>query len=145
VAGGMRPSAYGKIKIAGTKDGRITAYEADSYGSPGEGNSSTVGPVPYVYPIANVRRKHTMVRLNTQALRAMRAPGHPQSCLLTDCAVDDLAAKLGLDPMQVRLKNLPPPDPEAMGKAPTSLNALRNKIYTDEIAIVAKLSDWEKK
>jgi xanthine dehydrogenase YagR molybdenum-binding subunit len=145
VAGGMRPSAYGKIKIAGTKDGKITAYEVDSYGSPGEGSSSTVGPLPYVYPIPNTKRKHTVVRLNTQALRAMRAPGHPQSCLLTDCPVDDLAAKLGLDPLAVRLKNLPPPDPEALSKAPTSINALRNKIYTDEIGIVAKLSEWDKK
>ena len=40
--------------------------------------------------------------------RAMRAPGHPQSCFLTDCPLDDLAAKLGMDPLQVRLKNLPP-------------------------------------
>src|SRR5207237_105850 len=80
----------------------------------------TVGPLPYGYPFEN-KRKHVAVRLNAGQQRAMRAPGHPQSCYLTDCALDDLAAKLGLDPMQVRLKNLPPNDEQAVKNAPTSL------------------------
>jgi xanthine dehydrogenase YagR molybdenum-binding subunit len=143
--GGTRPSAYASVKIAGTKDGKITAYQVDSYGSPGVSNSPTVGPVPYVYPIANVKKKHTVVRLNVQGQRAMRAPGHPQSCVLTDCPVDDLAAKLELDPMKVRLANLPPNEPEAVKNAPLSLAALRNTIYTKEIEIAADLSKWKDK
>jgi xanthine dehydrogenase YagR molybdenum-binding subunit len=142
-AGGNRPSAYAKVKIGGTKDGTITAFQIDSYGTPGIGNSATVGPLPYVYPIANNKRKHTMVRLNAGQLRAMRAPGHPQSCLLTDCPLDDLAAKLGLDPMQVRIKNLPKNDPNV--KDPQNWNAIKNTIYMDEIKIAAKLAEWEKK
>jgi xanthine dehydrogenase YagR molybdenum-binding subunit len=144
IAAGNRPSAFGKVKIAGTKDGTITAFDVDTYGTPGIGVGPTVGPLPYVYPFENQRR-HTIVRLNTFVMRAMRAPGHPQSCLFTDCAVDDLAAKLGLDPMQVRLKNLPQNDPEAVKTAPTSLGALRNTIYTKEIEIAAKLSNWKEK
>jgi xanthine dehydrogenase YagR molybdenum-binding subunit len=143
--GGTRPSAYGTVKIAGTKDGTITAYQVESWGTPGVGNGSTVGPLPYVYPIANQQRKNTVVRLNTQAMRAMRAPGHPQSCVLTDCPLDDLAAKLGLDPIQVRLKNLPPAEEAATRNAPQSYNALRHRIYSEEINIAAKLSEWEKK
>jgi xanthine dehydrogenase YagR molybdenum-binding subunit len=141
-AGGSRPSAYGKVRIAGKHDGTITAYEVDSYGTPGVGNGATVGPLPYVYPFQN-KTKHTIVRTNTQAHRAMRAPGHPQSCLLTDSAVDDFAARIGMDPMQVRLKNLPPNDPDAQKSAPTSLAALRHTIYTKEIEIAAELSDWK--
>jgi xanthine dehydrogenase YagR molybdenum-binding subunit len=144
VAGGNRPSAYGKVKIAGTKDGTVTAFDVDTYGTPGIGNGATVGPLPYVYPFEN-RRKHTIIRLNTGLQRAMRAPGHPQSCMFTDTALDDLAAKLGLDPLQVRLKNLPANDPEAVTKAPTSLAALRNTIYTKEIEIAAQLSKWKEK
>jgi xanthine dehydrogenase YagR molybdenum-binding subunit len=146
---GNRPSAYGKIKIAGTKDGKITAYEVDCYGTPGVGAGATVnmGLLPYPYAMAptvipNVKKKHTVVRLNTGGARAMRAPGHPQNCVLTECAVDDLAAKLDLDPMQVRLKNLPPNE---AAKDPQAFNALRNTIYTDEIKIAANLSEWEKK
>src|SRR5262249_7283741 len=108
--GGTRPSAYGTVKVSGKRDGTITAIEYDSYGSPGVGNGATVGPLPYVYVLEN-RRKHTIVRLNVQEQRAMRAPGHPQSCMLTDSAIDDFAAKIGMDPLAVRLKNLPPNDP----------------------------------
>jgi xanthine dehydrogenase YagR molybdenum-binding subunit len=142
IAGGNRPSGYGRVKIGGKKDGTVTAYEADTYGTPGVGNSPTVTAVPYVYPFVN-SRKHTIVRLNTGAQRAMRAPGHPQSCYFTDCALDDFAAKIGMDPMEVRLKNLPPNDPAA--KDPQSINALRNTIYKTEIAMIAEMSDWKKK
>jgi xanthine dehydrogenase YagR molybdenum-binding subunit len=141
-AAGNRPSAYGKIKIAGTKDGKITAYEADTYGGPGVGASGTVGPLPYVYAIPNTKVKHVATRTNTGNQRAMRAPGHPQSCVLTDCPIDDLAAKMGIDPMQVRLLNLPP---NAPANDPQSINALRNTIYVDEIKIAADLSKWKEK
>jgi xanthine dehydrogenase YagR molybdenum-binding subunit len=141
---GNRPSAYGKVKIAGKKDGTVVAYEVDCWGTPGVQGGGTVGPLPYVYPFEN-KRKHVAIRLNTGQQRAMRAPGHPQSCYLTDCALDDLAAKLGLDPMEVRLKNLPPNDAQAVTNAPTSLPALRNTIYTRQITMIAEMSDWKKK
>src|SRR5262249_36915230 len=146
---GNRPSAFGKVKIAGTKEGKITAFEVDCYGTPGVGGGNTVnlGMLPYPYQmgpsIANVQRKHMVVRLNIGSNRAMRAPGHPQNCVLTEGAVDDLAAKLGIDPMQLRLKNLPENDPNA--KPPTSIRALQRTIYEEEIQIAAKLSEWDKK
>jgi xanthine dehydrogenase YagR molybdenum-binding subunit len=150
---GNRPSAYGTVKMAGTKDGKLTAYEVNCYGTPGVAGGATVnlGVLPYIYamspapPITNVRKKHTVIRLNRGGAQAMRAPGHPQNCVLTDCAVDDLAAKLVLDPMQVRLKNLPQNDANAVTKSPQSFNALRNSIYVKEIEIAAKLSDWQQK
>jgi xanthine dehydrogenase YagR molybdenum-binding subunit len=142
--GGVRPSAYGTVKIGGTKDGTVTAYEVNTYGSPGVGNGATVGPLPYVYPFES-KTKHTVIRLNTQTQRAMRAPGHPQSCYFTDCALDDLAAKLGIDPMQMRIKNLPENDADSIKSAPTSLKAIRHTIYTKELAIAAELSKWKEK
>jgi xanthine dehydrogenase YagR molybdenum-binding subunit len=146
VTGGNRPSAYAKVRIGADKDGKVLAYDCDSYGSPGIGNGATVtvNSLPYVYPFPSKRVKHTVIRLNTATMRAMRAPGHPQNCLITDCPLDDLAAKLGLDPMQVRLKNLPQNDPEAAKNAPQSWNALRNTVYTEEIKIAARLSEWDK-
>ncbi len=143
VAAGNRPSAFGHVKIAGTKDGTVTAYQVECYGSPGIGAGSTVGPLPYVYPFEN-RRKNTVIRLNTGNQRAMRAPGHPQSCYLTDCALDDLAAKLGLDPLAVRLKNLPKSDPDAVVSSPLSFPARRNEIYTRELELAAEASNWKK-
>jgi xanthine dehydrogenase YagR molybdenum-binding subunit len=145
-AGGSRPSAYGKVKIGATKDGKVTAYEVDCYGTPGVGLSDTVtfNALPYVYPI-EYKRKHVRIRTNTQMQRAMRAPNHPQNCALTEFILDDLAAKLEMDPLQLRLKNLPQNDPAAINNAPHSLAALRNTIYTREIEIAAALSKWKEK
>lgn len=132
-AAGNRPSAYGTVKIGGKKDGTITAYQVECYGSPGIGSGSTVNLnfLPYVYPVKNIKRKHTVVRLNAGGARAMRAPGHPQNCVLTEGPIDDLAAKLGIDPLKMRLKNLPTDSKKA--------------IYEKEIEIAAKLAEWDKK
>jgi xanthine dehydrogenase YagR molybdenum-binding subunit len=145
--GGQRPSAEGTVKIAAEKNGKIRAFEIDCYGSPGMGSGATVnlGVLPYVYSVPFIKRKHRVVRLNIQPARAMRAPGHPQNCFLTDTAVDDLAAKLNMDPMQLRLRNLPANDPNAMKNAPHSYNALRHSIYTRQFEIARKLADWERK
>ena len=141
---GTRPSTYGKIKMAAKKDGTITSYQAETYGSAGIGTGVGV-QLPYVYAaIPNQKKKHTVVRLNASMSRAMRAPNHPQSCILTDCPLDDLAAKLGMDPLQMRLKNLPPNDEKAVASAPQSYNALKNTIYVKEIEIAAKMANWEK-
>jgi xanthine dehydrogenase YagR molybdenum-binding subunit len=145
--GGIRPSAYGKVKIGGKKDGTITAFEVDCHGSPGIGNAQTVnlGLLPYVYldAIPNWKRKHTIVRLNAQLVRAMRAPGHPQNCVLTEGPVDDLAAKLGIDPLIIRLKNLPPSDPKVATEDPTAWLGLRNQLYKKEIDIVTGMCKWK--
>jgi xanthine dehydrogenase YagR molybdenum-binding subunit len=146
IAGGCRPSAYGKVKVGATKDGKVTAYEVDCYGTAGIQGSATVTfqALPYVYPF-EYKRKHTPIRTNAQQQRAMRAPNHPQNCALTEFILDDLAAKLEMDPMQLRLKNLPQNDPTAVKNAPHSLAALRHTIYTQEIEIAAARSKWKDK
>lgn len=144
--GGQRPSAFGTVKIAATKEGEIRAFEVDCYGSPGVGRGATVNfnLLPYVYVnIPNIRRRHQIVRMNIQTARAMRAPGHPQNCLLTDQPIDDLAARLNLNPMDVRLRNLPPNDPNAQKNDPTSFLALRHTIYEREIGIIRKMCNWD--
>jgi xanthine dehydrogenase YagR molybdenum-binding subunit len=149
ITAGTRPGAYGHIKIAGTKDGKITAFQSVTYGSPGATGGAGVNfqQLPYIYgaTIANLKKENMAVRLNVATVRAWRAPGHPQSCALTEWPIDDLAAKLGMDPMQLRLKNLPPNSADAKKNAPQSLAALQNTIWTEEIHIAAKLSDWAKK
>src|SRR5262249_30751217 len=125
--GGNRPSAFGTVKIGGKKDGTLTAFDIDCYGTSGVASGATVNLnlLPYVYVIPVYGRKHQVVRLNAGGARAMRAPGHPQNCYLTESAVDDLAAKLGIDPLVIRRKNLPQNDPDADA---TSWAAIRNTI-----------------
>lgn len=146
--GGNRPSAYGTVKIAGKKDGTITAYAVECHGTPGHAGGATVnlGLLPYVYvDIPNIKRKHTIVRTNAGGARAMRAPGHPQNCVLTECPIDDLAAALGLDPMQVRIKNLPLNDEAAAKNDPLAWLGQRHTVYSKEIEIAAKMSGWKEK
>jgi xanthine dehydrogenase YagR molybdenum-binding subunit len=146
--GGMRPSAYGRVRIGANKQGDIRAFDVECNGSPGVATGSTVNFnfLPYVYvTVPNFHRRVESIRLNTQKVRAMRAPGHPQSCVLTDQPVEDLAARLNMDPLQLRLRNLPPNDANAMKNAPTSWPAMRNTIYTREIEIARRLSQWDKR
>jgi xanthine dehydrogenase YagR molybdenum-binding subunit len=137
---GNRPSAYGKVTIGGKKDGTITFFESDTWGSPGVGRGGTVGPMPYVYQFGGSSTKHTPIRQNTGGARAMRAPGHPQSCFFTDCALDDFAARIGMDPMEVRLKNLPKRLRQAPGDDPHAVG-----VYEKQIEVIAQLSKWKEK
>ena len=144
---GNRPSARGTVKIAGNKDGTITAFEVDCHGTSGYSGGATVnlGLLPYVYQdmVPNIKRNHTVVYTNAGGARAMRAPGHPQNCVLTEFAVDDLAAKLGIDPLVIRRKNLPPNNPNVKDKIAWA--ARRNDIYQEELEIALKLAGWKEK
>ena len=144
--GGQRPSAHGTVKIAANREGDIRAYEVDCYGSPGVGRGATVNfnLLPYVYvAIPNIKRKHAVVRMNVQTARAMRAPGHPQNCFLTDQAIDDLAAQLGMNPLDLRLRNLPPNDTDAIKNDPTGYLAIRHTLYTRQLEVIRKMCSWD--
>jgi len=59
-------------------------------------------------------RAHKDVFTNTGQQRPMRAPGHPQGSFLTEIMMDELADKVNMDPVEFRIKNLPPEAPNAM-------------------------------
>src|SRR5207249_9201008 len=60
-------------------------------------------PVPYLFNVPNQRKQHTTIINNIGSARSMRAPRQPQACLLTMCALEDLAAKLGMDPLDLEI------------------------------------------
>jgi len=149
VVGGMRPSASGTVKVAANKEGQVRAYEVDCHGSSGVGRGATINfqAIPYVYTsIPFIKRRHRVVRLNLQTARAMRAPGHPQNCILTDQAFDDLAARLDINPMEFRLRNLPPNDANELKNDPasTSYLATRNTLYRREIEFIRTMCAWDR-
>jgi xanthine dehydrogenase YagR molybdenum-binding subunit len=143
---GNRPSAFGKVKIGGKKDGSITAFSVEAYGTPGYTGGATVNLnlLPYVYldAIPNWKRIAAVTLINAGKSEAMRAPGHPQNCVLTEFAVDDLAAKLGIDPLIIRRKNLPPNNPKA---DKNSFAGRRHDIYSEQLDIATKLANWKEK
>ncbi len=103
---GARPSAFARIKVAAKKDGTITGWDSQSWGTGGP-LGGNMPPIPYIFTeIPNQRKQHISIATNTGPSRAWRAPNHPQAAVLTMCAIDDLAAKLGMDPYDVFMKNL---------------------------------------
>ena len=116
LATGNRPSAASHIKAGVAADGTITAFDAETWGTGGAG--ATAGfPLPYIYQIANRRRTHKDVFTNTGQQRPMRAPGHPQGSFNTEIMMDELADLAKMDPVEFRIKNLPPLAPNAMWRS----------------------------
>jgi len=109
---GNRPSAFAHIRAGVSAEGRLTAFDAQSWGTGGAGATSGF-PLPYIYDFPNRRRTHKDVYINAGQQRAMRAPGHPQGCFLTEILMDELADRVKMDPVAFRMKNLPPAAPNA--------------------------------
>jgi xanthine dehydrogenase YagR molybdenum-binding subunit len=113
LAVGNRPSSFQKIKIGAKADGTLHAFEAENYGTAGIGAGGDSGgggggadiPMPYLYPVPNSRVKQSSVAVNAGSSRAFRAPGNPPASYGMESAMDDLAEKLGMDPLEFRLKN----------------------------------------
>jgi len=131
LAAGNRPSGSARIKLGANRDGKLVALIADAHGTGGGGGGADV-ILPYVYNIPNTQVTQSTVRTNFGSSRAMRAPRHPQSCTLTEAAMDDLADKLGIDPVEFRLKNLSPTD-------------FHTPIYEAEVKMGAELIGWRDK
>jgi xanthine dehydrogenase YagR molybdenum-binding subunit len=131
LAAGNRPSAWGHLKLGANRDGKVVALIAEARGTGGVGGGADV-LLPYVYSVPNTAVTQSTVLTNFGSQRAMRAPRHPQSCLLTEAAMDDLADKLGMDPVDFRLKNLAPGD-------------FHTPIYEAEVQMGAELIGWREK
>jgi xanthine dehydrogenase YagR molybdenum-binding subunit len=117
LAVGNRPSSFQKIKLGASADGQLLAFELESYGTAGIGSGgSTEGggggaefPAPYIYRCPNVRVKQSGVAINAGSARAFRAPGHPPASVGMESILDELALKLKMDPVELRIKNDPSP------------------------------------
>ena len=131
LAAGNRPSGWAHIKMGANRDGKVVALIADARGTGGIGGGADV-ILPYVYSVPNTSVTQSTVLTNFGNQRAMRAPRHPQSCALTEAAMDDLADKLGMDPLEFRIKNLPVGD-------------FHTPIYEAEVKIGAELIGWREK
>ncbi len=129
---GARPSMHAKIRVGAKKDGTLTVWDSDTWGN--NGTAAAAPPqLPYVIIPPNRRTAYTAVLINMGPTRAWRAPNHPQLCALTLCALDDLADKLGMDPVEFLKKNL---NLTTNGRA---------QDYAAELDKAAELMDWKSK
>ncbi len=128
---GARPSAFARVKVGASKEGELLVWQSNSWATGGPGGGG-MPPIPYIFDIPNQRLDHTSVATNAGPARAWRAPNHPQAAVLTMCPLDDLAARLHMDPMAFILKNIDMAGPRA-------------KTYTEEFAKADELMGWKKR
>ncbi|MBV9347939.1 MAG: molybdopterin-dependent oxidoreductase, partial [Pseudolabrys sp.] len=109
-----------KAKIAVKKDGTITAFEIDDLTGIGpysvyprtsgiEANQ-VVNLVGGPYTTPNYRARARVVFTNKNVMCQYRAVGHPIACAVTEGLVELAAAKIGMDPLEIRRRNLIPDD-----------------------------------
>ncbi|HEX4966638.1 MAG TPA: xanthine dehydrogenase family protein molybdopterin-binding subunit [Thermoanaerobaculia bacterium] len=127
---GDRPSAYGEIEVGAKKDGTLVAWRSKSWASGGPGGAGNP-PIPYLFQVPNRRHRHSSVPTNRASARAWRAPNHPQAAFLTHCALDDLAAALGMNPLDFFIQNL-------------SITG-QEKTYREELQIADDLMGWRQR
>ena len=108
-ATGPTSGAHMRIKIGATKDGKITAGEAELHYEAGAFQGSPVQPGAMCafapYDLENVKAYGYDVVSNRPKVAAYRAPGAPISEYAVESVLDEIAKKLDIDPIDFRLKN----------------------------------------
>ncbi|NDV50082.1 xanthine dehydrogenase family protein molybdopterin-binding subunit [Salipiger sp. PrR003] len=105
-----------RIRLAAGHDGRLTGlgHEARVSNLPGEEFSEPVLQGSYfAYAAPNRLLRNDLVRLNRPAAGSVRAPGEAVGVTVFEVAMDELAGKCGIDPVELRLRNLPETEPDS--------------------------------
>ncbi len=135
------PGCWVRLKTAGTKDGTITAVEGLIAWDGGiSGRSGAVNRLIGPYVIQNTQLEALGVRTNKPAPGAFRAPGAPQMAVARESNLDMLADKLGIDPIELRMKNAVGPGHLSPTGAPIPHEWLR-----DTLQAAAKEARWGKR
>src|SRR5262245_8751037 len=104
---GNRNATIQKLRAGARADGTLTALEGEFIAALGWGgwHASTAGPMQMLYACDNVRTLEYAAKLNTPPMKAFRAPGFVEGTFGLECLLDELAAKLELDPLEIRKRN----------------------------------------
>ncbi len=112
-ATGPTSGSMSTVKIGVKKDGSIVAAQGTFYlqagGLPGSPLRGPVGCSFSPYNIENVLSVGYDVVSNRSKVAAYRAPGAPLGAYATECVLDEIAEKLGMDKLELRLKNTAKP------------------------------------
>ncbi|MEQ8787317.1 MAG: xanthine dehydrogenase family protein molybdopterin-binding subunit [Pirellulaceae bacterium] len=106
---GPTPGSFSRVKIGAKKDGTLVAGEAWIAFEAGAYAGSAIGPgcmcVFSCYDLPNAVVDGYDVVVNKPSSQAYRAPGATQVAFAAEQVIDEIAEKLGLDPIEIRLKN----------------------------------------
>ena len=142
----IRSGARMWIKSGVMKDGTLVARQGkvvyDAGGYSGFGNQAGGRCTQMVggwYRVPNVRMEGYTVYTNKQVCGPVRGPGGPQAAFALESHMDSIAARLGMDPIEFRLKNAP----EA-GDAIVGVPKLRDSSLGETLRIAAEKIGWGK-
>jgi len=113
---GYRTPTIQRIRLGAGPDGVLTAIDHVAIEQTSrlyEFAEQTTVATRHMYAAPNRRTGHRLVRLDMPTPRWMRAPGEAPGMVGLECAIDELAEKLGLDPIELRVRNEPPVEPES--------------------------------
>ena len=108
-----RPATIQRVRIGATKDGTITAiaHESTSGNLPDGSPETAVNQTRMLYAGANRLTAMKLAQLDLPEGNAMRAPGEAPGLMVLEVAMDEMAEKLGMDPVEFRLRNDTQVDP----------------------------------
>jgi xanthine dehydrogenase YagR molybdenum-binding subunit len=109
-----RPATIQRIRLGATHDGKLTAIGHESWSGdlPGGGPETATGQTKLLYAGANRMTAMRLAVLDLPEGNAMRAPGEAPGLMALEIAMDELAEKLGIDPIALRVINDTQVDPE---------------------------------
>jgi xanthine dehydrogenase YagR molybdenum-binding subunit len=110
---GHRTNTQQRIRLSATADGKLTSLQQDflTHRAQIESNRENCGEATvYHYNTANLRVTSGLVKRHIAPATSMRGPGAVPGLFATESALDELAVKLNIDPVQLRLINEPPLD-----------------------------------
>ncbi|HEV2559122.1 MAG TPA: xanthine dehydrogenase family protein molybdopterin-binding subunit [Microvirga sp.] len=105
---GFRPHTEQRVALGAERDGTLTAVIQEAFGQVAkyeEYAEVTLDPARNTYACPNVRTRYRLVEMNTNSPCPMRSPGVATGMLALETAMDELAVALGMDPIELRLKN----------------------------------------
>jgi xanthine dehydrogenase YagR molybdenum-binding subunit len=110
-----RSDTIQRIRLGTDRDGRILAIGHDVFSGNLWSEQNYEGAALQtrtLYAGENRLTRHRLAPLDIPVASSMRAPGEAVGLLALECAIDELAEKLDLDPIELRLRNEPAADPE---------------------------------
>jgi xanthine dehydrogenase YagR molybdenum-binding subunit len=102
-----RSATIQRVRIGATKDGQITAIGHESWSGnlPGGGQEAGAVQTRALYAGANRMTSNRLAELDLPEANAMRAPNEAPGLAVLEIAMDEMAEKLGMDPIEFRVKN----------------------------------------
>ncbi len=113
---GYRPYTVQKVALGATRDGKLTAIRHDATGQTStyeEYTETVINPARFLYACPNVRTRYRLAAMNVNTPAPMRGPGEASGVYALETAMDELAAALRIDPVELRLRNHADVDPQS--------------------------------